>query len=395
LAEVVLALALLAGITAGAFALRRRHPYLVAGWLWYLGMLVPMIGMIHAGTVARADRFTYLAQIGIYVAVTWLVAEWRLNRVVLRSLMAGVVAVLMVCACKQTAYWKDSETLWIHTLGCTTGNYRAYVNLAEVLREKGRMDEAIAHYQKALAIKPDYAAAHNNLGNALDQMGRVNEAIAHYQKALEIRPDYAGAHNNLGNALRQKGRVDEAIVHFQKALQINPDDVDAHVNLGDLLLRNGSADGAITQFQKALQIKPDDVKAQNGLGNAFLQKGNVKEAILHYEQAQQLEPANPAIQNNLAWLLATCPTASLRNGDKAVELARQANALTGGENPFILHTLAAALAEAGRFSEAVETARRALNLAEAQSKTSLAGALQAEMQLYQAGSPYHLPAQTH
>jgi Flp pilus assembly protein TadD len=154
-------------------------------------------------------------------------------------------------------------------------------------------------------------------------------------------------------------------------------------------------DEAITQYQKALQSKPDNAKAENNLGNALLQKGSVGGAITHFQKALQLEPAQPTVQNNLAWLLATCPEPSLRDGNRAVELARQANTLSGGENPAILRTLAAALAEAGRFSEAVESAQRALPLAESQSNTMLAGQLQFEMKLYQSGSPCHLPAQTH
>jgi Tfp pilus assembly protein PilF len=192
-------------------------------------------------------------------------------------------------------------------------------------------------------------------------MGRVNEAIPHFQIALQITPEYLEARNNLGSALRQTGRVDEAI----------------------------------TQYQEALRIKPDSAGTHYNLGNALLQKGNVSEAIAHFQQAVQIGPADPAAQNNLAWLLAACPEASLRNGARAVELARQANALTGGKNPIILHTLAAACAEAGRFSEAVETAQRALRLAGEQSNTGLAGQLQLELKLYRAGSPYHLPAQTH
>ena len=154
-------------------------------------------------------------------------------------------------------------------------------------------------------------------------------------------------------------------------------------------------DEAITHFQQALKIKPDYAEAHYNLGNAFLKKGSMSEAIAHFQMALQLEPADPGIQNNLGWLLAASPEASLRNGNKAVELARQANALTGGKNPIILHTLAAALAEAGRFSEAMETAQHALRLAEEQSNTRLAGQLQLEMKLYQAGSPFHLPEQTH
>jgi Flp pilus assembly protein TadD len=154
-------------------------------------------------------------------------------------------------------------------------------------------------------------------------------------------------------------------------------------------------DEAIAHFQKALQFKPRDAKAENNLGNAFLRKGNEREAINHYEKALQIQPADPTFQNNMAWLLATCPEDSLRDGNRAAELAHQADALTGGQNPVILHTLAAALAEAGRFSEAMETARRALRLAEAQSNLRLVEALQSEMKLYQAGSPFHSSAKTH
>jgi Flp pilus assembly protein TadD len=189
--------------------------------------------------------------------------------------------------------------------------------------------------------------------------------------------------------------VDEAIVQFQKTLQINPADAEAHNNLGNVLLHRGRADEAVVHFQQALQINPDDAEAHNNLGNALAQKGRVDEAIIHYQKALQIKPQVAEVQNNLAWLLTTCPEASLRDGNKAVELAQEANALTGGENPVILHTLAAAFAEAGRFPDAVETARRALQLAEAQSNTRLAAALQSEMKLYQADSPFHSPVKTH
>jgi tetratricopeptide (TPR) repeat protein len=427
--EVALALVLLAAISICVLACWKKHPYLLVGWLWYLGMLVPMIGIIQISYYAHADRYTYLPQIGVYVAITWLVAEWQVSRAALGSLMAGVLALFMVCAWRQTAYWKHNETLWTHTLACTSGNYIAQNNLGVVLLQKGRANEAIFHYQKALEIKPDYAEAHNNLGivlfeegrgdeaithfqsalqikpdyaegqynlgNALRQKGRADEAVTHYQAALRIQPDFAEAHNNLGNALLQKGRLDEAVTHYQAALRIQPDFAEAHNNLGNALLQMGRVDEAITHLQKALQLKPDYAEAHYNLGNALLQKDKVDEAIAHYQKALQIKPAYAATQNKLAWILATCPKASLRNGDQAVELAQKANALTGGENPTILHTLAAAFAEAGRFSEGVETAQRALRLAEVQSNASLAGQLRLEMKFYQEGGPFHTPAQAH
>jgi tetratricopeptide (TPR) repeat protein len=182
----------------------------------------------------------------------------------------------------------------------------------------------------------------------------------HFQKALQINPDYAGARYNLGNALLEKGSVDEAIVHFQKAIQINPNYADAHNNFGNALLQKGAVDEAIAHFQKALQINPDHVQTLN----------------------------------NLAWVLATCPQASLRNGNKAVELAQRANQLTRDGNPAVLRTLAAAYAEAGRFPEAVETGERALLVAGTQSNTALADAIRSQLKLYQAGIPFHYTEQT-
>jgi tetratricopeptide (TPR) repeat protein len=461
--EVALAGTLLAGFSVAAWAERRQQPWLLMGWLWYLVMLLPVVGFIQVGGQAHADRYTYLPQIGIYVVVTWLVAEWRMSRVALGCLMAGVLAVLMVCTWKQTKYWQNSEALWTHCLAGTTDNCTAHLNLGGDLLKEGRVDEAISHYlqalqvnpgyaeahynlgnallkngrvdeaithfQEALQIKPNYAEAHNNLGNALLKNGRVDEAITHFQEALQIKsnyaeahnnlgnallkngrvdeaithfeqavkitPDYAVAHNDLGSALRQKGRVDDAITHFEQAVQTKPDFAEAHYNLGNALLQMGRLDESIAQYQQAVQIKPGLAEAHYNLGNALSQKGNVSGAIAHFQQTLQIKPANPRALNNLAWLLAASPEASLRNGNRAVELARQANALPGGENPIFLHTLAAAFAEAGRFSEAVETAQRALRMAGAQSNTGLAGQLQFELKLYQAGSPLHSPAQIH
>jgi tetratricopeptide (TPR) repeat protein len=363
--EAGLAALLLAGFSIVVWAERKTQPWLLTGWLWYLVMLLPVAGLIQVGGQAHADRYTYLPQIGIYVAVTWLAAEWgakqRAGRLVFGSLMTGVLVVLMVCAWKQTAYWKNSETLWTHTLACTTGNSVAHNNLGTVLHQEGRLDEAIIQCQDALQIKPDYAEARGNLGNALLKKGRVDEAITQYQMALQIKPGYAEVLFNLGNALVKKGKVDEAIV----------------------------------QYLMALQMKPDDAKTHNNLADALVQKGDVGAAIPEFQKALRFDPANPSIQNNLAWLLAVSPEASLRNGAKAVELARQADALTGGENPIILHTLAAACAEAGLFPEALETARHASRLADAQSNSLLAAHLQSEMELYEAGKSFHIPEETH
>lgn len=425
-AEAALALVVLAGISTGVIVLRRRDPYLLTGWLWYLVMLVPVIGILQVGVQARADRYTYLPQIGLYLLLTWaaadLCARWRYGRAALGGGAAIILVALIFCARTQTIYWRNSATLWTHTLACTSDNFMAHYGLGHALFDQGKVEEAIAQYQAALEINPDYAEACNNLGNALLQEGKVDEAIAHLQRALQINPDYAEACNNLGNALLQQGKVDEAIAQLQRSLQINPDDASAHDILGNALLQKGNANEAIAQYQvalqinphyaeahfnlgnaqlrqgnvaeaireyqKALQIKPDFADAHNNLGTALLQQGNAAEAITEYRKALQIKPDKVGVQNNLAWLLATGPQASLRDGNQAVALAQRANQLTGNGNPVVLDTLAAAYAEAGRFPEAVTTAQRALELAKAQSNIALAENLQLQLKLFQAGRPF-------
>ena len=422
------ALVLLVLISSGVFLARKKYPYLLVGWFWYLGMLVPMIGFVQAGAYAHADRYTYLPQIGLCLLVAWaakdLASTWRYGRQVLVGATVALVVTLAVCSWRQTSYWRDSETLWRHTLACTSDNLIAHNNLGLALLQKGAVDEAISHFQKALQINPDDAKTRNNLGNALLKKGAVDEAIVYYQKALQINPDdaeahynlglalfqkgavdeaishfqealeinpgYAEADNNLGGALLQKGSVDEAITHFQKALQINPDYAEAHYNLGNALFRKGGMDEAISHFQKALQINPDYAEAHNNLGLALLQKGSVDEAIAHFQRALEIRPDHVGTLVNLAWVLATCPQASLRNGNKAVELAQRANQFVGDGNPAVLGTLAAAYAEAGRFPKAVETAQRALQVAETQSNNALAETIRSQLKLYQAGIPFHL-----
>ena len=192
------ALGLLLAISGVIFAFRRKHPYLIVGWLWYLGMMVPVIGIVQISHYAHADRYTYLPQIGLYLMLTWMAANlcagWRHRRVVLGGFSAIMLSALIYSAHTQVSYWRNSESLWTHTLACTADNYLAHNNLGIALAERGQVDAAIAHYQKALEIKPDYADAHNNLGAALAGRGQIDAAIAHYQKALEIKPDYAEAH---------------------------------------------------------------------------------------------------------------------------------------------------------------------------------------------------------
>ncbi len=276
--EVGLAGLLLAGISAVAFRQRRKQPWLLMGWLWYLVMLLPVVGIIQVGEQAHADRYTYLPQIGIYMAVTWMAAGWGANRHAGRAafggLMAAVLAVLMVCAWKQTTYWANGVTLWTHTLGCTASNDIAWNGLGLAFNQKGKLDEAITCFQKAVQLNPDCADAHSNLGLVLLPKGRVDEAISHCQTALRHRPDYKETHINLGNAFVQKGRVNDAIAQYQEALRISPDYADAHNDLGNALLAKGKVDEAIAHYRDALEINPDFAAVKYNLGIALRRKEN-------------------------------------------------------------------------------------------------------------------------
>jgi Flp pilus assembly protein TadD len=280
---------LLAGISLAVLVCRRKCPYLLVGWLWYLGMLVPVIGLVQVGSQAMADRYTYLTQIGLYIALAW--GAERVSRdCAYRQRVAAVTSALAVtsltcCAWQQVSYWKDGEAVWTHTLACTSKNHLAHGALAIVLAEHGRVDEAIAHYRTALRIKPDWELAHYNLGLALAGRGQIDEAIAHYRMAWKIKPDYV-------------------------------------------------------------------------------------EAL-----------------NNMAWIRATHPDPKFRDGPEAVRLACRVIELSSS-NAAALDTLAAAYAEAGRFAEAVRTAREALDLSAQQNQQALAESLQAKLRLYEARTPF-------
>ena len=257
----------------------------------------------------------------------------------------------------------------------------------------GDFDKAIADCSKAIELDPALAKAYYYRGRAFNGKGDFEKAIADYSKAIELDPKDARFYNNRGLAKQAKGDLEGAIEDFSKAIELKPDFSDAYFNQGVVKRTKGDLNGAIADYNKAIELKPDDAGAHNNLGNALLQQGKAEEAMAEFQQALQLKPDDPSIQNNLALLLATSSKASLRNGVKAVELAHQANELTGGKNPVVLETMAAAFAEEGRFSEAAETVQQALSLAGEQS--ALAGRLQSELNLYQAGSAYHMPAQTH
>jgi tetratricopeptide (TPR) repeat protein len=362
LVEVAVAIAFLVGISLMVIYLRRAKPYLVTGWFWYLGMLVPVIGLVQVGEQSHADRYTYLPQIGLYIMITWAIGDLLLESTRIRRVLVGVMAamaivILSVRAFGQTSYWKNSDTLWNHTLAVTEENDVAHNNLGFLFLRRGELDKAISEFQTALEIRSRNTQTHYSLGAALIQ-------------------------SNLGNALARKQLWDAAVDHLQEAVRLRPDYADAYFNLGSVLFQQGRIDQAIVEWRKALEISPRDAEAHRNVASALRKQGNVRDAISEYEQALDIAPGDGVALNNLAWILATCSDASMRDGARAVTLAAKAVQTSGGRNPIFVRTLAAAQAEAGQFPEAIATAEAAKALANKQSKPELASRLEEEITLY-------------
>jgi tetratricopeptide (TPR) repeat protein len=332
--EIIFALVFLIAMSSWAIVLRRTRPYFIVGWFWYLGMLVPVIGLLQAGMQGHADRYTYLPQVGLYLLVAWAVCDllksWRYRRELLGISATIALAALGWKAHAQTPYWRDSESLWKHALAVTADNQAALNNLAVLFEERGQLDSAISYYRQSINVQ-------SSSGHARHSMGLAR----------------------------------------------------AHVSLAGVLLRHGQIDDAIAQTEAAIKLQPRLADAYAALGNAFLQKRTMSEAIMHYEKSLAIAPQSIVALNNLALILATCPDARFRDGHRAIELAKQADELSGRNNPSIVRNLAAAYAETGRFKEATETAKRAMKLALAQKNAALVNDARVDIDLYGLNLPRH------
>lgn len=282
----------------------RRRPYLTVGWLWYLGTLVPVIGLVQVGIQPIADRYTYVPLIGLFLIVAWgapeLVARWSARRVALPLAAGVVIAASAVTARAQVQYWHDSIALWEHALAATGENAHAHVALGSVLVEQGGADEAIAHFSEAVRIEPDFAEAHNKLGAALADKGKVDAAMLEYAAALRLKPNLAEAHNNVGNVLAREGKIDEAVAEYRQALRVKPDDAVAHNGFGSVLDDQGKVDEAIGQYREALRIKPDFAEAHNNLGAALSKQGKLDDALREFLEAARIKPRVAAFHYNAA-----------------------------------------------------------------------------------------------
>jgi tetratricopeptide (TPR) repeat protein len=350
--QVIGSTALLIGITALVIVRARRKPYLAIGWFWFVITLMPVIGLVQVGSQSMADRYTYVPLIGVFVALTWVIAdgvgEWGKGRVGAKaspprplspSPTLLIPAVLIIAACvvgtwRQTGYWKDEISLCRHALAVTRGNFMMHNNLGVALYDQGHPEAAIAEYRKALAIASTYADVHVNLGNAMSDLGKLDEAVAEYnksikanpkdpkvynnlgavleqqqkideaisayRKSIELDPNLAAPHGNLAHALLQLGQADEAVAEYRIAIDLEPSDPQAHLNLGEALRTLGSEDEAISEYSRALWIRPDYPEAHLDMGVALISQGKPDEAIEHYRQAISLRPDYAEAHHNLA-----------------------------------------------------------------------------------------------
>lgn len=391
--ELVAAALVVTGGCVIAIIMARRAPFVAVGWFWFLGMLVPTIGLVQVGNQSMADRYTYLPSIGLFVAVAWAAAvavtRWRIPRTIGFAAGAAVAGACAFATNRQLQHWKNSESLFVRALAVTERNFVAHNGLGYALLGRGRFDEAVAQFRRAVAIHPRFAEAHTNLGSALLQKGDANGAVASFEKALSVLPNFALAHYNLGTLLLQLGRLDEAIVELEKAVALRKDDAIAQVNLGNAFLQRGRLDNAAARYREALNLQPRYADAHNNLGHVALQTGRLDDAIGHFEKAVEIDPGHANAYYNLG-------DACLRQGrldDALVAFRRsleiqpddaEARNISGvillqqGHGEEALTQLLAALKIRPEYVQARENLDRLLQFARAKSDNSLAAKISLE-----------------
>jgi tetratricopeptide (TPR) repeat protein len=370
--QLLCATVLFFGMSVLTLGCLHQRPYLLVGWLWYLGMLVPVIGLIPIGGESICTRFTYIPMMGALVLLVWgvddLSKRWRQRSAVFAAV---VVLAVMACAIRTRAeivYWKDSVTLYNRAIAVTTNNFMAHYCLAEVLSST-KPDEALAEYQKSVAIYPGYAMAQVGLAHLLNNDGRVSEAITHLEKAIKLEPQNVWAQNGLGELLFQTDRVGEAMPHLLKAIEIYPQVPRFKDVLGAALFSSDHVTDAITNFLATARSDPADFG--------------------HFLDAMQFDTNRVDLINNVAWAFATNPDSKLRNGKYAVRLAKRACEITRYQVTVCVGTLAAAYAEDSHFDQAIVTAQLECSLATSANDQELLKKNEELLRLFQSHKPYH------
>jgi tetratricopeptide (TPR) repeat protein len=358
--EILLAGGLLALITVLVIWFARRLPYLATGWFWFLGMLVPVIGLVQVGDQSWADRYTYLPFIGLFIAIVWglsdLAGRAKAVRMVLPWLAATVGVALLVGTSLQLSYWKDTRTLFQHVERVSRNNPLSATMLGSLLATEGSYDQAIEYYREALSYSPGFPEAHFYLGNAYDQQGRLDDAIAEYEQAVWYKPISEETHIRLGVALAKQQKLEQAAAQYAAALKLNPESAVAHNNLAKLRHSQGRLDDAIFHYSVALKADPSLAQVHNNLGVLFLQKGRVAEGVARLREALRLKPGDSESQINLAQGLI-----DQGQWSEAADLfAKTVTAAT--PDPSIHYRFAVALDHLGRTQEAMSQYASALLL---------------------------------
>lgn len=356
---VVGALVLVAGVTALAVGQWRRRPWATVGWLWFAGMLVPVIGIVQVGLQAMADRYTYLPMLGVEMAVLWTVREWVTTPAarIFATWMAG--AVLAICALatvRLLGVWENSGTLFTHAIESTANNYVAHDNRGLFLFKAGRVEEAMADYREALAINSSYLQVNNNLGHALSETGKPAEAVPLFRVALKAQPDHLEVHNNLANALSDIGELKEAMEHYDFVLARKPNHVNALNGSAVLMAMQGNPTAAKARLEQSLRIDPNNASAHNNLGNVCSMLEQKDEALAHYRRALELKPDDAHTLYVVGALLNEQGKYA-----EAVEVLRRSVAVRGIQ-PDALAQLGLALVQTGRRDEGVKALRAALQV---------------------------------
>jgi tetratricopeptide (TPR) repeat protein len=370
----------------------RKRPYLAVGWLWYLGTLVPVIGLIQVGAQAYADRYTYLPAIGLVMALTWgvgdLVAHSRVGRTVAAGACVLTLVGLSTATVRQVALWKSTWTIFSHALAVTRDNPVAHQNLGDVLLQRGEVLPAMQHYQETIRLAPGFADAHNKLGSALGSLGRFDEAIAQIREAIRLG-DNAQFRHNLGFAFAKQGRTDEAIRQYEAALRLDHDHYLSLVHLGEALGARGRFPEAEAPLRRALELRPAANEARRLLAITLVHEGRIEEAVRAYGEILRRDPDDLDALNNVAWIRATHAEAAHRNGAEAVRLAERARDRSPEPVAVLFSTLAAAYAEAGQFPKAVSACERAIELARRAGDLQQADAYARQLACYRQNKPFH------
>jgi len=359
------------------------------GWLWYLGALVPVIGFVQSAGQARADRYTYIPLIGVFIAGTWAAVESPFARV--RQLYPAAVTVLaVVCAAltyRQASTWHDTTTLARHALTVDPDTGFAHSLLGVELMNQGALDDAIRELRESLRLGT-MAEDESNLGVALIGKGDAAGALPYLQRAAALAPGDVKVRYNLGHVFMVLQRFDEAIPELRQAIQLKPDYGEAHYDLGAALMAQNDIAGAIQEFRTTLTLTNNRPAAHALLASLLRIQGDIAGAIEQYREALRVQSDDAESMHELAWLEATHPDSTVRNGPDAVRLEEKAEELTGGHNPAVMIGLAAAYAEVGRFADAVATIERVMALARDAGHQDELARLEYLLQLFKSKQPF-------